>query len=101
MRISKYFKDVFIGEYVNIVIKNVEAYNSYVDDSHGSVSVKGAAVSEGFVLNFDSNYVYLGDTAEEINQAVPLDLIARIQIVPQQDEDYILLQDLEPPGGMN
>lgn len=51
----------------------------------------------GFVLDVDDEYYYLGDTPEEINQAIRRDRVIYIQILEQVDPVLEILQDLEVP----
>jgi hypothetical protein len=81
---SKLFK-YFAGQHVNIIMKNVKGSQSMSD---GSV-IRGNVVIEGYLLDEDGVYLYLGVTPEESTEALQKSDVIRIFTVDPEGSEYI------------
>lgn len=67
----------FIGEYVNIVTDIMIA--EYTNTEEGAVEQNAPMVSRGFLLDIDSDYIYLGEDPFEVTQAIKKKRVVLIQ----------------------
>lgn len=67
----------FIGEYVNIVTDIMIA--EYTNTEEGAVEQNAPMVARGYMLDSDSDYVYLGEDPFEITQAIQKKRIVLVQ----------------------
>lgn len=70
---SKVFKK-FLGKQVNIIMKSVKGSQQL---SSGDI-VEGNVVMNGFLLDEDEEFFYLGTSDEEIDEALKKDDVVRI-----------------------
>jgi hypothetical protein len=75
----------FVGELVEV------AGSFYHGDQENAIKIAG------FVLDVDDEYYYLGDTPEEITQAIRRDRVIYIQILEPINPYLDALKELEVP----
>lgn len=71
----------FVGELVGIV------YNAG----------KNAVQLSGYLLDYDDEYYYLGDSEEEITNAIKKNRVIHIQVLDPENEYQQILEELEVP----
>lgn len=85
-RESEVFLLSFIGERVMILTDFVlTAATDGEESSLVEYSTGQPLVVEGYMLDSDYNYVYVGSTAEQVSNAVRKDRIVFIQLVEERD----------------
>lgn len=75
------FRDVFLGEYVQIVVSS---------EAEG-------IVTEGYVLEVDDNEIYLGETAGAVTHSIPRHGYKLIAVTTPKGEFDSILEALKPP----
>lgn len=88
LRDSEVFLLSFIGEKVQILTDFVLKTQQVSEDSDGSLtdySVGQPLIVEGYMLDSDTNYVYLGPTANQVGQAIRKERIVFIQVLEEED----------------
>lgn len=91
MQITKALRLAFENKQVQIILKNVYAY-IIEQDTNGALQKQGAAAVEGFFIDYDDVFLYLGNEAGEIQQAIAIENIASIAL---SDEDNKIKEVLE------
>lgn len=85
---NKLFR-LFGGKHVNIIMKNVKGSQAMSD---GSV-IRGNVVIEGYLLDEDNLYLYIGSTLEESNEALQKSDVIRIFTAEPEGATYIDMID--------
>lgn len=85
-KVSELFKHSFIGEVVEILAKSES-------------EEKGMLMVRGYLLDYDEEYLYLGETPLSVNTALKRDLVGLISISEQVDPDLELLENMPTPRG--
>ena len=78
--------DYFQGQYVSVTSK--EVVMNIATDGEINESIEGCW--EGFLLDADDEYIYLGKNSDEINQAIKRSDSLFIEIV--EDGEYLLAE---------
>lgn len=73
---------IFAGVYVEFVLKNLKGAQVMEDGGR----VEGSVILSGYLLDEDQDYYYLGETQEDISQAIKKEDVIRIY----KPEDEIL-----------
>lgn len=82
----------FMGEYVNVITDIMIL--DYTQNDSQSLEQNAPMVARGFLLDEDDNFVYLGDNALEISQAVAKKKIAMIHMEKKKNKYDELLDDM-------
>lgn len=82
----------FMGEYIN-VITDIMILDYSQNDSQ-SLEQNAPMVARGFLLDEDDHFLYLGDNALEISQAVAKKKIAMIHMEKKKNKYDELLDDM-------
>lgn len=70
---SKLFKH-FAGTYKQFILKSIKG-SQVMDDG---TRLEGSVVLEGFLLDEDDDYYFIGDTQEAVSEAIRRDDVVRI-----------------------
>jgi len=85
----------FLGEYIRLILEPVtrlsHAKGDEMIDSETNIAI------DGYLLEKDDNYFYLGSTAGSVTQAIRRDLVMIIQTELDKDEYSEYLDKLETP----
>lgn len=86
LRESEVFLLSFIGEKV-MVLTDFVLKTSSIDETETvqDYSPPQPLIIEGYMLDSDYNYVYMGSTANQVNNAVKKDRIVYIQVLEEKD----------------
>lgn len=79
----------FKGEFVAIFLSSVS-----VSESSGSKQIRSNIMVEGYLLDYDDNYLYLGNDKEVITDAVKITDVARLFKIDHTEE---MLKNLDLP----
>lgn len=83
------FEKVFIGELVSIISDLSVSNTSQNDENYETNSAY--MTFNGFLLDQDDEYCYLGETGNEVSSAIKKDSIRFIQVIsPRNELDEIL-----------
>ena len=85
--------EIFGGQFVSIVSTAETASEAPTED--GMIIEKRPIIIQGFMLDVDSRFVYLGTTSDEINYAVALNKIVAIEFTDSVKEKNELQELLE------
>lgn len=85
---TKLFK-YFLGRHVNVIMKNIKGSQTMTD---GSV-VQGNVVIEGYLLDEDDIYLYLGRTLNEVDESLQKPDVIRIFTAEPQGNEFIEMHD--------
>lgn len=97
-KVNKRLKDIFLGEYVFITLRNFMASN-YIEDAQSgdTIQTQGASYAGGYVLDIDEEFIYLGSSQHEVDSVVmrraiiKMDISSEVTIAPQTSDG----QDLQ------
>jgi hypothetical protein len=92
------FFQTFVGEYVQVTTDIM--VKSQLESEEGVIIQETPLVFQGFLLDEDSKYYYLGEGPGEIANAVKIDSVKGISIVPQvvvKTEFDNILDDMPDP----
>lgn len=91
------FMETFWSEYVEILLKQNISHTEATEE--GAVNSQSGPISvRGFVLDEDSNFIYLGEDIEnKAVRAVERSTIAVIEVVEPQESLENILDDLIAP----
>ena len=94
MTSSKKLKDLFLGEYVFITIRNFIASQLMEDEESGqTVQTQGVSYVTGYILDIDNEYYYLGNTPDGVDtivqrsEAIKIEISSEAIIIPHKEED--------------
>lgn len=93
--VSQTFLLSFVGEYVNIVTDIL--IMEIVNTEEGALEQSAPLIARGYLLDCDSQYVYLGDSPHEIAQAILRKKIALIQRQTEKSAYEDMLNDMPDP----
>jgi len=85
----------FSGQKV-IITTNMSSNVSAQDDNGNSLTVP--IFYEGILLDYDNEWLYLSDNAQEINQAVPRSAVIHIGINEDKDVFEEILDEMGDPS---
>jgi len=89
------FFQTFIGEYVLLLTKLKTTSIEHTEE--GSTESTNLASFEGFILDVDDNFYYIGDDHQSVNKAIRKDQIVYIAITdPNSQYDTIMDEAKEP-----
>ncbi len=87
---SEVFLLSFIGEMVQVLTDFTLTTSNFVENaSDGSLSNEDSAhplIVEGYLLDSDNNYIYLGSSPDQVSQAIKKERIVFIQTLDKKDE---------------
>jgi hypothetical protein len=96
MDVSETFHSTFIGERVEIV---AGFYQNYREETADSVVTNNAPASiQGYILDIDEHYVYLGKNPSEVSMAIRRDTVLYIEVLVEKNEYDVLLDSLPQAG---
>lgn len=103
---SEVFLLSFIGEMVQVLTDFVLTASQINESSDGSVSSEDNShplIVEGYMLDSDDTYIYLGPTPDQVGQAVKKERIVFIQILDKKDSLSDIMDSLtsKPKRDMN
>ena len=84
---SMFFK-TFVGSYLNIFVKSLKSY--------GRQNKISNVLLAGYLLDEDDDYIYIGQSSEEIFSAVKKDDIAAVTVAEEGEE---LMDLIDIPEG--
>lgn len=84
----------FCGQPVTITVTLTSNVN--FSDENGNVVETIPIFYDGILLDYDSDYLYLGENPNEINQAVKKSLIAHIMV---KEDKHVFDEILDQMGG--
>jgi hypothetical protein len=70
----------FVGEYVQVVT----SFNMATESEGSEVGLP--LIVEGYILDADEGYIYMGADSQGIRQAIRLDYVVFVQILEKQSE---------------
>jgi hypothetical protein len=88
LEVTKALRLAFEGKLVLVVLKGIHAYIVEKNERE-AIELKGSAVTTGFFLDYDNNFLYLGTDAGEIEEAIALQNIASIRLAPPEEEAFV------------
>lgn len=89
---STVFFDTFIGEFVDVISDLVETQRRETDQ--GITEMMKPLIIKGYVLDIDNDYVYLGETPNQVTYAVNKSTIKIITLAMDElDERLVNLPD--------
>lgn len=89
----------FAGQEVIITVDQLISHTNF--NETGSIVETSPLFYEGILLDFDENYLYLGKTSEEINEAVSVKNIIHIMINDQAEVVNKFLEQMPIEGDAN
>jgi hypothetical protein len=93
-KVNDLFFITFIGEHVS-VLTDFKTSQS-VQTEEGTLEETSPLVIQGYMLDMDDDFYYLGETAEEI-RAVRKTTVSAIEITKPQDEFSDILDSVKTP----
>lgn len=94
------FFDAFVGEYVQIVTKLPIQIVS--ETQEGNVVQNDYLRMEGYLLDMDDRYYYLGETTDLVNQAVTISDVTTIFIAKTVLDGILdIIETPDDPKGFN
>lgn len=93
------FYSVFAGEYVQLFSNLFINQNETYEDRQ--VSQEHPITFEGYLLEIDDNFYYLGETDKEISQAIERQYIVRIAVGQEENELSAVVSNGVAPEDMN
>lgn len=99
MKKADMFFDIFIDEYVEILQDYEVTTNITIADELREVRMPMTV--SGYVKDTDDYFLFLSTDGQEINQALPIESIKHIGIIPQVDPIMEMLDEVETPEGNN
>lgn len=85
----------FVGEYVNIVTDIL--ITEFTNTEEGTLEQSAPMVARGYMLDCDSQYVYVGDNPFEVSQAILRKKIVLIQRQLEKSAYDDMLNDMPDP----
>ena len=86
----------FVGEFVSIL--STMDKTAMVQTEEGIVEESIPLVFQGYMLDMDDEYYYLGETQREVNRAIKKTSVNAIEIADQHDEFSEILDKAEVPS---
>lgn len=96
---TQLFHLTFIGEYVQLTTNMFTIVNEENDEV--LTSHKVPVTIDGYILDIDEDYYYLGTTPHEINKAIKKDVVIFIGIVENKNVYDEILDSLQEPEDVN
>ena len=75
------FKEIYLGEYVEIVM---------------DYSSEGPMIMHGFILDYDDNEIYLGETPDAINMSIPR-FGYKLMVISSPTDEFHDIMGMEKP----
>lgn len=94
---SEVFLLSFVGEYVQVLtdfVLNASQVNETADGALVSEDTSHPLIVEGYMLDSDDCYIYLGPTSDQISQAIKKDRVIFIQVLENKDAFSTLMDSL-------
>lgn len=94
---SEVFLLSFIGEMVQVLTDFTIVASSVKDSMDGDMNVQESnspLIVEGYLLDSDENYIYLGRSSNHITQAIKKDRIVFMQVLDAQDDLSEIIEGL-------
>lgn len=95
---SRFFL-TFIGEYVQLTLKISAKTEAQTEDA--TVLEEGPIVLQGFLLDEDKKYYYLGGSPDHVTDAIKKVTVARVRIVEVRTKADDIFDAMETEGGIN
>lgn len=86
----------FVGEFVSI-LSNMD-HTAAIQTEEGTVEETAPMVFQGYMLDMDEEYYYLGETQREVSRAIKKVSVNAIEISDHKDEFTDLLDKAEAPS---
>lgn len=77
IEITKSFRYAFEGHHIQVTVRDIHAY-IIEQTADGDIQTRGAALISGYFVDYDEVFLYLGTKAGDIENAIPLDMIAAV-----------------------
>lgn len=85
---SEVFLLTFIGEYVQVISNFI--LNT---TSHEGVE-ESPLILEGYLLDMDDEFLYIGDSANDISRAIKKETVVFIQVINNEDNIFNLMDQI-------
>jgi len=89
------FFATFIGEYVQVVTKLTTTFTQ--ENEEGLITHVNNIIIDGFLLDQDDLYYYLGQTSDAISSTIKIDDVSIVNISPTPDIFREILDNAEIP----
>lgn len=90
--LSDTFHHSFVGEKVEIV---AGFYQNYMEETADSrITNQAPASIQGFILDLDDDYMYLGKNPTEVSMCIRRDTVLYIEILVERNEYDVILDSL-------
>lgn len=89
------FFTTFIGEYVQLTTKIMQSISSQTEEQ--VVTQEIPVIVEGFLLDMDEKYFYMGSSPDSVEHAVKEEEVIHIAIVQPKNELEEILEGIETP----
>jgi hypothetical protein len=91
------FLDIFIGEYVLVII-NLDVVESITVSEEGHTSPVNSKMSvEGFILDMDNEFIYMSNNGEEVTECFRREDLRYIKRIEVKDGYDHLMDAIEAP----
>lgn len=88
------FGEMFLGEYIRITTKRNATMDVPTED--GDVLPITASIEyEGFLVDFDEKYLYIGEKSDQVSQAVKRKEVLGVTIVEKEAPNKVDLNNKE------
>jgi hypothetical protein len=103
---SEVFLLSFIGEMVQVLTDFILTSSQVKESIDGDMSSEDTShplIVEGYMLDSDDSYIYLGPTPDQIGQAIKKDRVIFIQVLDKKDDLSDIMDSLtaKPRRDMN
>ena len=95
MKNESFFQS-FVGEMVSLTINATVPTQAVINDD-GVVEevIEGPISFDGYLLDVDNEYYYLGDTSQEVSKAIRKENVISVEIVKSLNIFDKMLEDIE------
>jgi hypothetical protein len=87
------FYSMFVGEHVMLVLKQSVVKSTSTDD--GYLSEESPLVYEGYMMDMDETYFFLGFDAKSISMAVQRTEVTSISVTEKEEADDFSVDNME------
>lgn len=104
-KVNESFFATFVGEYVRVILDLT--ISETLETEEGVLNQSTPMAVEGFLLDYDDTYYYLGDGPNNVSQAIKKEKVSAVQVAqiegPKTKYDILLdsLPDSPKKGDIN
>lgn len=92
---SRRLFDFFVGDIVSIILDQQVEHT--IEKTNSVQTMKSPLSVQGYVLDMDDEYVYLGHSPDQISQAVKIDFIVHIETAKEENPINKILNEIDTP----